>query len=90
MLFEWDPVKYAKNLRKHGIDFNDAKRVFQDPNAVIVEAPHPDEQRWQITGEIQPQILVVIFTERHGETIRMISARLAEPHERRTYYASLY
>lgn len=90
MRFEWDPVKKAKNLRKHGIDFEDAKRVFKDPKALVVENPHPDEERWKITGEMSPHIVVVIFTEIYDEKIRIISARLAEPHEARNYYAAQY
>jgi uncharacterized protein len=87
MHFEWDATKNARNIRKHGIDFVDATRVFKDPFAVIVEDPHPREERWKITGKMVPHIIVVCFLEVDEDTMRLISARLAEPHESRAYYA---
>ncbi|GMO45264.1 MAG: BrnT family toxin [Treponemataceae bacterium] len=85
MIFEWDENKERENLIKHGVRFRAAEQVFYDP--LRVERPDIDsewEDRWQTIG-IDEDILFVVYTER-GETTRIISARLAEPFERRIYY----
>ena len=88
--FEWDEAKAKRNLRKHGIDFEDAITVFRDENALIELERYVDgEARWQALGMIDGAIVVVVV---HGvkedgldELVRIISARRAEPHERRRY-----
>lgn len=85
----WDPRKNAGNLRKHGIDFVDATRIF---NGTIVERMDRrtgyGETRWIATGVMEGREIVVVYTER-GDTRRMISARRATRHEHQTYWKRL-
>lgn len=85
---EWDYRKAAVNLRKHGIRFDEASTVFDDPLAVIF----PDEDhsigelRELIIGHsVQGKLLIVSFTERDPGTIRIISARFATRKEMKDY-----
>lgn len=87
MEFTWDPVKGAENLEKHHVDFVEASTIFGDPLEVTI--PDPDhsegETRFLSLGlSSEARVLVVSYTEREG-TIRIISARVAEPKERRAY-----
>jgi uncharacterized protein len=87
MEFEWDEIKAAINLNKHGINFEEAKTVFYNPLAVIFddEKHSQDERREIIIGHSQNnQLLLVSYTER-GNAIRIISARLATRKEREDY-----
>ena len=85
MAFEWDPAKARANRRKHGVGFPDAVGVFEDPAARTVDDPHPGEDRYVTLGaDLLGRILAVAWTWR-GEDIRLISARLASPRERRHY-----
>jgi uncharacterized DUF497 family protein len=88
MRFEWDPSKDVANTRKHGVSFELAITVFDDPNALI--APDPkhsfSEDREWIIGESDKGVLVVIFTKRlEGKIYRIISARKANKRERKLY-----
>ena len=86
MGFQWDEIKAAENLRKHGIDFADAATAIEDQSALtmrdeLIEA----EDRWIALGmDALGRVLAVIYTWR-DDTIRLISARLATPAERRQY-----
>lgn len=84
--FEWDDEKYKINIKKHGIYFEDAARVFLDKNAIYYyDELHSDyEDRIKIIGMVE-NILTVIYTER-GEVNRIISARPADKYERNDYY----
>ena len=86
MLFEWDEEKNAANLKKHGIDFDDAILVFNDRYCIeFYDAAHSrDEDRYNVIGMVE-NVLFVVYTERK-QRIRIISARLATPAERRMYY----
>ena len=87
--FEWDSVKSASNLRKHGVSFEVAARVFLDPFRIeaLDEYDESSEDRWKPIGYVAPALLVVVYTVRvtEDETIRMISARKADAHERAQY-----
>jgi uncharacterized DUF497 family protein len=93
--FDWDERKNESNLRKHGIDFNTASLVFDDP----MHLPTPDreidgEQRWQTIGMADGVLLLLVVhtvedEDEADELVRIISARKAEAHERRTYYDGL-
>ncbi len=85
--FEWDPAKAARNLRRHGIGFEAAREVFDDPYAIERRDNREDygEVRFNITGMAQGLLITVTYTER-GTKLRLISARLAEPYERRYYH----
>jgi uncharacterized protein len=77
---EWDSRKAAGNLRKHGVGFDEASTVFDDPLAVIFpdEDHSVDEIRELIIGHsVQNQFLLVSFAEREPDIVRIISARLA-------------
>ncbi len=86
MAFEWDPAKCRTNLAKHGVDFADAVAVFEDSLALV--RPDPEargERRFVLLGmDAFARHLVVVFAER-GDNIRLISARVASPKERRSY-----
>ncbi len=81
----------AFNLRKHGISFEEAVGVFDDPLVEIEQDRIVDgEQRWQATGMSRGlDLLVVAYAtwddEQDIEIVRIISARPAEKHERRRY-----
>ena len=86
MLFEWDEDKAEANLKKHGVDFRDAVRVFNDLDRIeFYDAAHSDdEDRFNTIGMVD-DILYVVYTERKDCT-RIISARFATKLERRMYY----
>jgi uncharacterized DUF497 family protein len=88
--FEWDPAKAATNLAKHGISFELATRIFTDPFAVIEQDRIEGwEQRWRAIGMVNFSALIVVAhtvqDDSGVEVIRIISARYAEPKERRHY-----
>ncbi|HQU84721.1 MAG TPA: BrnT family toxin [Pyrinomonadaceae bacterium] len=85
--FEWNPEKAEANLKKHGVSFEEAASVFYDPlSLTIPDIIHSDEEnRFIIIGlSDNQQQLVVAHTDR-GDKIRIISARLATPREKRIY-----
>ena len=87
MEFEWDDEKAAANIAKHGISFDEAKTVFDDPLYVDFYDPDHsfDEHRYIIIGESQPRrLLIISYTERDN-VIRLISAREVTRSERETY-----
>jgi uncharacterized protein len=89
MSYEWDANKNNGNIRKHGIRFADAVSALEDEDAITVVDDAVDEQRFVTIGvDALARILVVVYTYR-GENIRMISARLAERHEREEYIREL-
>lgn len=89
--FEWDPVKAGSNLKKHHIGFEVAARVFADPFALVEQARIENtECRWRTMGLVDGYLLLlVVHTVRDDEdgteVIRIISARRAEPKERKRY-----
>lgn len=88
MKFEWDPDKEQSNVRKHRIGFTEAMTVFNDPFEMTIEdrAHSLDEERFLSLGTSEAgNMLVVSYTERHGERIRIIGARTASRRERRQY-----
>ena len=87
LTFEWDDPKAEENLRKHGVSFSEASTVFADPLARTLADPlrSDEEGRYVTMGHSQLlKCLVVVHTYR-GDSIRMISARLATPRERKNY-----
>lgn len=86
MRFEWDDEKNKSNIRKHGFDFADAWEIFEAPLlAGLDEREDYGEDRWIGIGLLRGRIIVVVFTERDTETIRLISLRKASRHERINY-----
>jgi uncharacterized DUF497 family protein len=85
MGFQWDPAKARANLRKHGVDIADAIGAFEDPLALTLDDPHPDEDRFLTLGlDLLGRVIVANWTWR-DEDIRLISARKATPKQRRQY-----
>ncbi len=87
MEFEWNDAKAASNLTRHGVSFEEALTVFDDPLYLDYYDPdHSQEERRYIrVGQSkQGRFLLVAYTER-GETTRIISARWTTPEERRVY-----
>jgi uncharacterized protein len=86
MDFEWDDAKELANRRKHGVDFRTAARIFLDP--YVIEFDDRDgsgEPRFNAIGLVDGRMLFVTYTTR-GDVVRIISARGAEPHEKRKYH----
>jgi hypothetical protein len=85
MLFTWDPEKAASNIEKHGLSFEEASTAFGD--SLSRAKPDPlhseDEARLILMGMSTAGRLVVVAHVDRGETVRLISARLATPGERR-------
>jgi uncharacterized DUF497 family protein len=90
MIITWSTWKNRRNIRKHGIDFRDVSPVFEDTN--LWERYDPShsifEDRFIITGNVRGRILTVVFTEPDGDTIRLISARMASKREKEEYYGN--
>lgn len=83
----FDPEKARRNKTKHGIDFDEAATVFSDPLLLVMpDLDHSqDEERWIALGKSMRQILLVVVHTEDEWTTRIISARKAEPLERRQY-----
>lgn len=84
---EWDPIKVRTNRHKHGVTFEEASTVFTDtfsstiPDPLLSEA----EDRFIIIGQsIRRRLLIVVHRDRE-DVIRIISARVANAREKRTY-----
>lgn len=87
MEFEWNQNKAKLNLEKHGVSFQEASTVFNDPLSVTFSDPDHSigENRYIIIGRSQfGQLLIVAHTDR-GEEVRVISARKITQQERKFY-----
>jgi uncharacterized protein len=85
--FEWDDAKARSNEQKHGVSFPEAATAFADPLAAIFPDPdHSDDETREILVGVSDRnrLLIISFTER-GESIRIISARVATPSERKRH-----
>jgi uncharacterized DUF497 family protein len=81
----WDHAKAKSNVEKHGIRFPDAVLALDDPRGITIvdDESDPAEQRFATLGlDSLGRLLVVAW---RGEDLRLISARPAEPHERKEY-----
>ena len=90
MRVEWDVDKNRENLEKHGISFEEASDLLlgiADSMEVFDAAHSEEEDRYVAIGPIVRGLIVVVFTERDEETVRIISAREATRRERRRYEA---
>jgi uncharacterized DUF497 family protein len=93
VIVDWHDRKNAINLHKHGIAFEDAAFVFEDPYHISTPDRTVDgEQRWQTLGVVNGVMLLLVAhtleIEDEVEYVGLISARKAEPHERRKYETS--
>jgi uncharacterized DUF497 family protein len=92
MQFEWSTEKEDANLKKHGVSFEEATTVFGDPLAKILndDLHSLNEKREIIVGHsANDRLLIVCFTERDFDTLRLISARSATLKERKDYERSV-
>lgn len=91
MIWTWDDDKSRANERKHGLSFDTAQLVLDDPLHMSRPGPYPGEQRWQTMGMVGNVVLIVVHTwlepedQASDEAGRIISARKATAHERRAY-----
>lgn len=91
MRFEWDAMKAKSNLRKHQVSFETAARVFADPFALVVQDRiESGEWRWQTLGMVEGSLLLLVAhtvddDQDGSEIIRIISARRADPREKKRY-----
>ncbi len=87
--FEWDLRKERRNQQRHGVTFEEASTVFADTLSITIPDPShsDDEDRWVTMGfSHRERLLVVVHTEEDAQQIvRIISARSADPDERREY-----
>ena len=87
LIFEWDEEKAESNLKKHDVNFEEARTVFGDPLSITVTDPRHsgDEERYIDIGmSASGRLLVVVYTER-GAAMRIISSRRATAREREVY-----
>lgn len=88
MKVEWDETKNASNKRKHGVSFEEAKSAFADEFGRLVTDPDHsgEEDRFILMGmSLRLRLLIVCHSYRHGDTLRIISARKANRSERTQY-----
>ena len=84
--FIWDSGKAAGNASKHGVRFEQAREVFLDQLAYYEDAsPHEEARQACIGLTVDYRLLYVVHVVREGDVLRLISARVAEPAERRRY-----
>jgi uncharacterized protein len=92
MRTEWDPHKAETNQKKHGVSFEEAKEIFEDPLhiALLDERFTYFEERWIAIGQTRSGHILVVavqlyFDDQDEEVLRIISAREATPNERKQY-----
>ena len=86
MDFEWDTAKERANRKKHGIAFRTAAKVFLDPYVIeFDDHGAAGERRFNAIGLVDGRMLFVAYALR-GDVVRIISARGAEPHEKRKHH----
>jgi uncharacterized DUF497 family protein len=88
--FEWDPAKARSNLAKHGVAFELAQRVWDDPLHIIVpDRIEAGEQRWHAVGLVGGMVVLLVVHSYpdpdNDERVTIIGARKATPGERRRY-----
>ena len=87
MRIEWDPIKAKRNLKKHGVPFEEAATAISDPMALSGTDPDHSfyEERYITFGVSEKGRLIVVSHTEEAETIRIISARKASKGERELY-----
>jgi uncharacterized protein len=83
---EWDPAKAARNLKKHGVSFEEAATALLDPNALAQSDTSSTEERWLLMGmSSEARLITLVYTLRGEDRIRLISARKATRKEAKHY-----
>ena len=91
MRFEWDEEKNLTNKRRHGVSFEEAAELFTSTANYleIFDEAHSDlEDRLIAIGPISRGLVLVVWTERSGDVVRIISARWATKHEKQLFFSS--
>ena len=86
-MFEFDKNKSSSNKKKHGISFEDALTLWEDPDRIILKAKQVEEERYLLIGRINRKIWSAIYTYR-AEHIRIISVRKSRNNEKEIYFRS--
>ena len=87
MVYIWDEAKNRRNIKDHGIAFDDAKRIFESPTVERVDDRFEyGEVRVYAIGVVNGLEITVIYTDCDDDKRRIISAWRSEPHERRAYW----
>lgn len=89
MIFEFDPFKNESNIEKHKVSFEEASKIWNDPDLVVVPAKKRGEKRFLAIGQAYSVLFSVIHTRR-GDAIRLISARRSTRKETRLYEQGKY
>ena len=90
MRYSWDEDKNRSNIERHGIAFEDAKRIFDGSTLERVDDRFDyGEIRVYAIGLVNGLEITVIYTDRVNDERRIISAWRAEPHERRAYWQNI-
>lgn len=84
-MFVYDLAKSRSNRLKHGIDFAEAQKLWEDPRLCEVRARKAGESRYMLIGRIDETVWTAIVTYR-GDLIRIISVRRARSNEREAYF----
>lgn len=84
MKFEFDPEKSEKNKAKHGIDFDEAQLLWENPDAIGFPAKSEDEERFALLAVLKGRLWVAFYTLRE-DRIRLISVRRARKGEKKIY-----
>lgn len=88
MEFEWDARKATANLNKHKVNFEEAIEAFYDPFAVDdIDEVHSSnrERRFTLIGKSSIRLLIIAYTARAGDRVRIISARKTTSYEKKIY-----
>ena len=87
MVYIWDEAKNRRNIKDHGIAFEDAKRIFESPTVERIDDRFEyGEVRVYAIGLVNGLEITVIYTDCDDDERRIISAWRSEPHERRAYW----
>ena len=87
--FVWDERKSMSNLRKHGVDFNDAARAWHDPDRLdFFGENHSTELRRTFLGAVAGLVLLMVEAKTEKNDLRITSARRALKHEQELYHAN--
>jgi uncharacterized DUF497 family protein len=84
MKFEWDETKATRNSAKHGVTFEEATEAFEDADKIEIYQRVRGEDRWWMLARAKKRLLVVAYRD-DDDTVRIISAREAEKHEKARY-----
>jgi uncharacterized DUF497 family protein len=80
MIFDYDKQKSITNKEKHGVDFQQAKELWEDPDCIVIPARTTGESRYLLIGKLDNEIWSAIFTLRNKK-IRIISVRRSRKNE---------